>query len=748
MMATGWSIVESPFRVERAKAYEGLFTLGSGYLHIRGSLEEHLSGAPQNVSYTRMPANVTSETFPDTKVKWGTYVPGIFGRHPLLNNEMINLPWFLGMAPILDGERLDMERCRILDYRRELRLDTATLRRTFRWQTRRGAEVAVMFERFVSAARGHLCVQRMTLGAKADVDVIVEAGLDADVRTNGYDHFREASLGFAAPNGIDCRVRTDAGDEIEMATRVAAPGAAWRYEAAARAARLAAGLRLRAGDTLCVEKRTAVATSRDRRAAAPADVLREAEGLSFEALHGEHADAWRRRWATCDVGIEGDEASQRAMRASLFHLLRAHVPDDPRVAIDAKGYAGEAYWGRYFWDTEMFLLPFYLYTDPARARTLADFRVQSLDGAIANATRYGYRGARYAWESDSAGRECCPNWQYADHEVHVTADVVYGLVHYARAAGGAGYLRGPAARVLVETARYWQERIDRLPPGPCANLLGVMGPDEYKPISNNNAYTNRMVSFALRAAAEVGEAAGAGVEECEHWRRLAGELPIPRADDGILILQCEGFDRFAEPDFERLWKDRRRTFAAQVSQERLYRSKCLKQADVLMMMALFPDEFREAEVRRAWAYYLPYTTHDSSLSAGVHAIVAARLGLADEAWEFWQQAKAIDLDIEHGRAAEGIHIANAGAVWQMAVFGFAGMRTAMQADVLTLSPRLPVAWSRLAFPVVWKGAAAYVDIEPDGVTVTNRGSRPLDVCVHGEPRTIPPGERALWKLGA
>jgi len=276
-------------------------------------------------------------------------------------------------------------------------------------------------------------------------------------------------------------------------------------------------------------------------------------------------------------------------------------------------------------------------------------------------------------------------------------------------------------------------------------LLGVMGPDEYKPISNNNAYTNRMVSFALRAAAEVGEAAGVGVEEREHWRRLAGELPIPRADDGVLILQCEGFDRFAEPDFERLWKDRCRPFAAQVSQERLYRSKCLKQADVLMMMSLFPDEFSDAEVRRAWDYYLPYTTHDSSLSAGVHAIVACRLGLADAAWEFWQRAKAIDLDIEHGGAAEGIHIANAGAVWQMAVFGFAGMRTAMQADVLTLSPRLPAAWSRLAFPIVWKGAAAYVDVERDGVTVTNRGSRPLEVCVHGEPRTIPPGGRTLWK---
>ncbi len=450
-MTDGWSIVESPFRVEHAKAYEGLFTLGSGYLHVRGSLEEHLSGAPQNVSYTRMPTNVTSETFPETKVKWGTYVPGIFGRHPLLNNEMINLPWFLGMAPILDGERLDLERCRILDYRRELRLDTATLRRTFRWQTRRGAEVAVTFERFVSAARGYLCVQRVTLGAKADVNVIVEAGLDADVRTNGYDHFREASLEFAAPSGIDCRVRTDAGDTIDIATCLLPSEATWRHEAGPRAVSLKACFSVPAGGELVIEKRTAVATSRDRRPATASACLAGAQGSTYDRLHEEHAAVWRKRWDACDVIIEGDDESQQAMRASLFHLLRAHVPDDPRVAIDAKGYAGEAYWGRFFWDTEMFLLPFYLYTDPDRARTLADFRVQSLNGALANAARYGYPGARYAWESDAAGNECCPNWQYADHEVHVTADVVYGLVHYARASGDASYLHGPAARVLVET---------------------------------------------------------------------------------------------------------------------------------------------------------------------------------------------------------------------------------------------------------------------------------------------------------
>lgn len=737
----GWSIVESPFRVEHLKAYEGLFTLGSGYLHVRGSLEEHLRDAPQNVTYTRMPANVTSEKFRETRGKWGTYVPGVFGKHPLLNNEMVNLPWFLRLAPTIDGERLDMELSRIEDYRRELMLDAATLVRTFRWQTRSGRQIRVTFERFISAARPYLCLQRLTLIADQDAELVLRAGIDADVRTNGYDHFASVRLTESPDVGIMCQVKTDAGDDVFISSYLKTDSS-WAYEAAARAADMVVERTLPADEAVVFEKRTLVMTSRDSRSAGARSA---AMNTRYEELHAEHADVWRRRWASCDVVLEGDPESQRALRASLYHLLRAHVPDDPRVAIDAKGYAGEAYWGRYFWDTEMYLLPFFLYTDPPRARTLVDFRVQSLPGAQANAARYGYTGARYAWESDAGGFECCPNWQYADHEVHVTADVVYGLAHFAAATDRPEYLSRDAAGVVLETARYWLERLDRRAGDEHLSLLGVMGPDEYTPISHNNSYTNRMVSLALQAAARIGPAAGLSPAECECFARAARELPILRRADG-LVLQCEGFDQLADPRFEELWRDRSRSFASQVSQERLYRSQCLKQADVLMLMALFPGEFTPEEIRRAWDYYLPVTTHDSSLSAGMHQIIATRMGLDEEAWRFWEMGRAIDLDIAAGGAAEGIHIANAGAVWQMAVFGFAGLLTAMQSDVLSLSPRLPARWRRLNFPLVWKGTPVQIDIAPGSVTVHNRGAGPLSVQVGGRLQVIQPAAQERWPI--
>jgi kojibiose phosphorylase len=271
-----------------------------------------------------------------------------------------------------------------------------------------------------------------------------------------------------------------------------------------------------------------------------------------------------------------------------------------------------------------------------------------------------------------------------------------------------------------------------------------MGPNEYTPLSDNNSYTNHMVAFALEAAAEVGDAGGASSAERADFAAAAKSLPIPRGADGLLVLQCEGFDRLADPRFDELWRDRGKTFAAQVSQERLYRSKCLKQADVLMLMMLFPDDFSDAEVRRAWDYYLPLTTHDSSLSAGVHAIVAARLGLADAAWQSWEKAVGLDLDVERGAAAEGVHIANAAAIWQVLVFGFAGMRKAVQSDLLTLRPRLPIGWSRLAFPLVWHGCPVYVDVTPGGVTVANQDREPLEVRVHEDRRKIAGLQQATW----
>ncbi len=738
-----WQIEQVGFDLQAAQAYEGLFTLGSGYLHTRASLEEHFADCPQDSRELRKPANVTAEKFKPLAGRWGTFVPGVFGHHPLLLRETINLPWFLELVPLVAGERLDVTRSRVSGFRRVLDMKSATLTRELTWHTRAGAVLRLRHERFVSGVRMHLSAQRLHLESDVPVAVTVRAGIDANVTTNGFDHFTAIAL---APGptaaGVRCEVRTDGGGTVRMETRVTASGTAdWRYVEDARHGWCEATFHVAPDRPLTVEKRTVVATDRDPEPVAPAGILEPAMGRSWDELHAEHAGHWAEAWRRSDVEVDGDAAAQLILRSSIYHLLRSHVPDDARVAIDAKGYAGEAYKGHFFWDTETYLLPFYLYTDPAKAKTLVEFRVRNLPAAQALARRSGYRGARYPWESDADGQECCSNFQYAEHEIHVTADVVYGLAHYLAATGGIDRAPASFAGVVVETARYWLDRVDWRPGDRHASILGVMGPDEYAPITHNNAYTNRLAAFNLELAARMGERGGASREEIAEFAKTAAALPIPRsAANPERILQCEGFEQLAEPRFEQFWADRQGCYAARVSQERLYRSKNLKQADVLLLMVLFPDEFTDAEVRAAWDYYVPVTTHDSSLSAGIHALGALRLGLDREAWDFFLKSASLDLDTAQGGAAQGIHIAGCAANWQVAVHGFAGVRNALQGEALTLSPRLPAGWRRLAFPMVWRGVPLRIAITAGGCTVENGGAAGISLRVWRHACRLEPGQ--------
>ena len=512
-----------------------------------------------------------------------------------------------------------------------------------------------------------------------------------------FDHFKNVSCSTAKDGSLACEVTTDRGDAVCLQSLHRGAVKSWTAEASGRLAQARGTVRLAAGKAAVIEKLSAVSTSRDLAPAPCATVLAAASNVAYEALLAEHRSLWNGRWAESDVEIEGHDDSQTALRASLYHLMRSHVRGDSRVAIDAKGYAGEGYFGRFSWDTEMYLLPFFLYTDPEGAASLVRFRIGNLSTAKKNAESYGYRGARYPWESDSEGHECGALWQYRDHEVHISADVAYAIAHYAAASGaGEKFLRGEAAQALVEIAHYWADRVHWERKN--AHLAGVMGPDEYAPLTSDNAYTNRLVKFAFSLALETGERLGVSKEELWRFRETADALRIPRRADG-LALQSADFEKLADPDFERTWKDRSRPYAAQVEQERIYRSKNLKQADVLLLMYLLPEEFSDDEVRAAWEYYLPVTTHDSSLSAAIHSIIASRLGYAKDAWEFWLRAAFIDLDFAAEAAAEGIHIAGAGGNWLVTLSGFAGFQTALQSKTFTLNARLPTHWKRLAFPV-------------------------------------------------
>jgi kojibiose phosphorylase len=760
-----WSIAETAFDVADNRHYEGLLAIGSGTLQQRASLEEGLRDDPQDVEYLRIMGNVTVEQFPDFKSRVGTYLPGVSGPHPTCQDELINLPALHGLIVYAGGQRLDMRTSRISDYCRRLELRTGHLVREFTWEVPSGARLRVRFERFISAQRRHVMALRCTINhvSGPPVEVRFLGPLDAEVRTNGFDHFVSIDItGQHEP--ITLAVRTNSGIDVAAAALVTSDrGLAWTVEEQPRWVACCGAFTLDPGASLTVDKLAAL-TSSWHIAGSPVDAARklvwDAGAAGFERLAAESDAVWQQRWEQTDVVIEGDPASQLALRVSLYHLLRAVVADDPRCAIDAKAAAGEAYCGRYFWDTDIFMLPLFLYTRPQVGKMLARFRIASLDGARRNARRYGYAGARYAWESAPSGDENCPNWQYADHEIHVTADVAYGLLHAHVCNLDDLRFLGDVAGVLIECARYWGERVTYSRARGCYELLVVMGPDEYTPFSRNNAYTNRLVAFALHAAVFVWQklerahhaAAGRlraelGLEDTElaRWAEIGGKLCLPYDEQRRLVLQSEDFFSYEPLDWARFWPDRAQRLAACVSQERLYRSQVLKQADVLQLMALFPQEFDAEQMRIAYETYEPLTSHDSSLSKPVHALIAAWIGRDADAWRFWQDS--VGLDLRPGEASAGIHAACAGASWQVAVLGFGGLRTRMQSEVLSLDPHLPAAWTALRFPLIWDGQPLHVTIEPGRVTIEHRGDRPLQARVFGQAGTLTPHAANAFESG-
>ncbi|WP_216857151.1 glycoside hydrolase family 65 protein [Paenibacillus tritici] len=727
-----WCLKENGYQATLHKHYEGLFTQGNGYMHMRGSFEEGCSDAPQDEEYLRFPDNVTLEKPRHPKSKQGTYIPGIVAPHPLLKEEIVNLPYVLGLEFRSAGEPLDMDRSRISGYRRWLDLRDGSLHRSFLWETGEGMQLECTYSRYLSMADTHLCIQQVQLEVLAGEGRLeMTAALRGDVRTNGMNHFARIIPLAESEGSLSLETLTEKGNQIYMLSALEVSEAVdWQEELTGVRAALRGELQLRAGERFTLRKLTAVTTDRDREEGTvygrAHEQLRRARELGWEQLYNRHADCWTSKWQEADIRIKGDGTAQLNVRASLYHLIRSNAEQDDRVAICAKGYAGEAYFGRYFWDTEINLLPFYLHTNPQAARNLLLFRYHTLEGARRNAQSYGYRGARYAWESSLGGEEQCANWQYADHEIHITADVVYAVCHYVRATGDDEFLEHYGIDILVETARYWCDRVDWNGEGAC-ELLGVMGPDEYLPFTRNNAFTNRMVKFSLEQTAAyldsledgdqgsyaaVAERLDLRPGERELFRHTAEKLRLPYDSQSELIPQSDDFASYAEVDFGSLWTDRSRPFGHFISQERNYRSKALKQADVLELMLLFRQEFTGRQMQASYAYYEPITTHDSSLSAAVHGIVASWLNQKEAAAGFLQRVMDIDLSLEKKGAAEGIHIANCGGLWQLIVYGFAGLKSAMWSEVIELEPRLPEGWTELSFRLAWRGEHYQVTVSP------------------------------------
>jgi trehalose/maltose hydrolase-like predicted phosphorylase len=399
------------------------------------------------------------------------------------------------------------------------------------------------------------------------------------------------------------------------------------------------------------------------------------------------------------------------------------------------------YRGMVFWDTDVHMTPFFNLTQPAMARHLAMFRCRTLDGARRKAAAYGFRGASYPWETGISGDEECEKWlKLITHQSHITSDVALAIQRYADCTGDTGFFEDFAAEVLIETARFWVSKAVSNPDGSCS-IPDAGGPDEFHVVCNDSAYVCNLAANNLRLAAAamhrlqatapaklaalVKRCGVAGDEEAR-FLDLAGRLRTMRRADG-LFEQCAGFFGLGEP------------VAGAHGGERPFETQCVKQADVIMMMYLLPDQWSREDLRANYAYYEPRTIHASSLSHAVHGIVAARLGLSDVADRYIRRSLGMDLNDEMGNADAGAHMAANGMNWLSIVEGYGGCRPCGDAFVIE-SPQLPKDWTRLIFRLKWRGADFEVEITHQAVAVRNAvQAKPLPLRLGGKPMTLEPG---------
>lgn len=710
-------IYENGIDKKTTKQYEGMFTQGSGYMHIRGSYEEGILAEPQNEEYMRMPANVTLEKAHNTRSKFGTYIPGITGNHPLLNEELVNLPFPFSISVYVDNERFDVDECNVTEHKRWLDFKDGVLYRHFVWNTESGVKIVAEYRRFVSRYNPNIAYWQGNISSDKTCKLYVEDTIFNDVKTNGYNHFKETE---SRPGY--CRVVTDTNEEVVISSEIHSNKAEFYSSNGKTVMNTDVS-----EEGITITKACCFHTSRDGENVSVkyesiVQYLSE-NSLSYDDEYMRSYDCWKSLWESSRIKIKGDADAQLAVDFSTYHMLRSINQSDNRVAICAKGYAGEAYFGHYFWDTEVYLLPFYLYTNTKLAKSLVEFRIKTLPGAMKNAVRYHYDGAKYSWESSIYGDEQCPNWQYADNEIHITADVVFGLWHYYKNTEDIDFLKN-AIPVFVETSKYWCSRVYENKDA-TIHINGVMGPDEYICFCNDNTYTNYMVKYALSVTVEAIdilmdvfcgkiEDFGTTNNEYEKFKYVAENIVIEKRNDG-LYWQCKDFDKFEDVDFSKVWTDRSKMFGSIISQERNYRSKALKQADVLMLPYMFSNFMTDEELDMNFSYYYPITTHDSSLSNIIHSILLSRMGDTQTAYKLFKKSVEIDLNVEKCGAAEGIHIANCGGIWQSIIFGFAGLQRAYESDKPTFKSILPKHWEEISFNLEFKGKKYSVTITKEGV---------------------------------
>ena len=713
-----WILSEDSFDPKKQYHKETIFTIGNGYLCTRGAFEE---GYPNDHR--------------------ATFIHGVFDAAPIVFTELANTPDWLPLTIYLNGERFSLDIGTIESFQRTLDPRNGLLTREVRWRSPSGIVATLTFERFASLADEHMLYIRCRVTPEFAGTVEFRAGLNGNMHNEGLVHFEWQGQG-KKDDVVYLHSRTrKSGIEVANAMQITnvigreVVRENWDVE---NAPTQMVRVEVVPGQTVGIDKRVAVFTSREFYSADVVTVAmhRAREAASWESAFEANKQAWAEEWNRTDVIIEGDEEAQIAIRFNLFQMLIAAPRHDDRVNIGAKTLSGFGYRGHAFWDTEIFMLPLFIYTAPHIAKNLLNYRYNNLPGARHKAQANGYEGAQFPWESADTGDEVTPTWvtHFADPtklvriwtgdiEIHISADIAHAAYQYWQATGDDDWFMERGVELILDTAKFWASHAEWNAEKNRYEYNDVIGPDEYHEHVDNNAYTNRMAQWNLETALDLLEwlkehapqkvneliaRLDLNEERLKKWRDVIKKIYLHIAPNG-LIEQFEGYYQRKDIDLAALEP---RTKSAQeiFGIEGCNETQILKQPDVLMLQYILRDEYLGEIVQVNYDYYMPRTDHTygSSLGPSIMAIMACEVGKPDDAYEHFIRAVRADLRDVRGNAGDGIHAASAGGTWQSVIFGFGGLR--ITPEGWRTNPRLPKHWKRLAFKFFHRGKIHEVDL--------------------------------------
>jgi len=746
-----WQIIEEGFDPHLNRVSESIFSLGNGQMGQRANFEESYSGDMHQGTY------VAGVYYPDkTRVGWWK------NGYPEYFAKVLNAPSWIGIKINIEGQELDLAKCKVENFLRVLDMKKGLLTRSFAATLPDGKKVEVHAQRFCSMADGEVgaikySIKPINFSAKAKITL----SIDADVinKDSNYDEkfwdrvYEEAQMGWAIVNAQTKKTQFQVCTGIEYGFELNGQRTGGKVftNMKDKYADNVVEVDLKEGAELTIYKYATVLSSENhpkekivKNCLAKID---ETCKKGFQKLLADHVAVWAHTWNECDISIEGDIAAQQGIRFNIFQLMQTYTGKDERLNIGPKGFTGEKYGGSTYWDTEAYCLPFYLSTsDPSVARQLLVYRYKHLPKAIENAKKLGFKdGAAFYPFVTMNGEECHNEWEITFEEIHRTSAMAYAMRDYVNYTGDQNYFTEFGLEVLIGISRFWTQRVNWSTDKNKYVILGVTGPNEYENNVNNNWYTNYLCAWTLRFTQEaldyVKKADPAKYkslsdkinfregEETGKWRDIESKMYYGEDKTRGIFLQQDGFlDKELIKVADLPAEDR--PLNQKWSWDRILRSCFIKQADVLQCMYLFEDDFTLDQIKKNFDFYEPMTVHESSLSPCVHVILASRLGYKEKAYEMYLRTSRLDLDDYNNDTEDGCHITSMAGTWMSVVKGFGGMR--VRDGKLHFTPYIPEQWKSYSFRIEFRGRVLKVKVAKEKAEVILESGDHLEIVLDGK----------------